>query len=37
MYCDYSQHPPAEQQLHLHTFQETQPAEDSKSTREEDT
>ena len=36
MNCDYSQHPPAERQLHLCTFQETQPAEDSKYNREEE-
>ena len=37
MCCDYSQHPPAERQLHLCTFQGKQPAEDSKYTREEET
>lgn len=37
MNCDYRQHPPAERQLHLRTFQETQPAKDSKYTREEET
>lgn len=37
MNCDYSQHPPAGRQQHLCTFQETQPAEDSKYTREEET